>query len=154
MSHHKGLIPFFKRLVSLTYRNYFNHYWANWRHTGAHRIKCIKDILHQYDQIMKPWAASSTIFMWIRVPGFLHTIYGQRSSRATSVAWKWTSIWLGEPLTPGGSLPSPACVRWWGEVNWAVRTAVNVSSVKANTAEVITVQNPCSTTCFQYVCVF
>lgn len=44
--------------------------------------------------------------------------------------------------TPGGSLPSPACVRWWGEVNWAVGTAVNVYSVKANTAMVIIMSNP------------
>lgn len=40
------------------------------------------------------------------------------------------------------ALPSPACVRWWGEVNWAVGTAVNVYSVKANTAMVIITQNP------------
>lgn len=34
--------------------------------------------------------------------------------------------------TKGGSLPSPASVRWWGKVNRAIRTAVNVSLVKAN----------------------
>lgn len=35
----------------------------------------------------------------------------------------------------GGGLPSPARVWRWGEVNWAVRTAVNVNLVKANKVE-------------------
>lgn len=34
-----------------------------------------------------------------------------------------------------GILPSPASVRWWGEVNGAVRTAVNVNLVKDNKKE-------------------
>lgn len=94
--------------------------------------------------------ARSTIFY--RVPSFLHTICGQHSSRAISLACE-TEVHLTQcatchfaESTPGGSLPSPACVRWWGEVNWAVGTAVNVYSVKANTAKVIIMQNPHSIT--------
>lgn len=41
------------------------------------------------------------------------------------------SYYLGK-RTRGGGLPSPASVWRWGEVNWAVRTAVNVNLVKAN----------------------
>lgn len=42
------------------------------------------------------------------------------------------SYHLGKMSKRGGGLPSPASVWRWGEVNWAVRTAVNVNLVKAN----------------------
>lgn len=39
--------------------------------------------------------------------------------------------------TRGDGLPPPARVWWWGEVNWAVRTAVDVNLVKgSNEAEI------------------
>lgn len=49
-------------------------------------------------------------------------------------AWMCPSYHFGK-WTRGGGLPSPASVWRWGEVNWAVRTAVNVNLVKANKVE-------------------
>lgn len=50
-------------------------------------------------------------------PTFLQTICDQHSSTATHIHLTQCATCCFAESILGGTLPSPACVRWWGEVN-------------------------------------